>query len=169
MESMRTEENLSTAFAGESQANRKYHAFAEKAGSEGFRNVAKLFRAASEAEALHAARLLRAMKGIGSTKDNLKKGIEGERHEYQIMYPGFVEEAKKEGNGDAVTAFTYAMKAEEVHAGFYQKALEAVEAGRDLEVAKVHLCPVCGNIALNQPPEKCPICGVPGRMFREIT
>ncbi|MDH7593716.1 MAG: rubrerythrin family protein [Methanomicrobiales archaeon] len=165
---METDNNLKEAFAGESRANRKYTAFSERAEEEGFRNVAKLLKAASEAEAIHSARLLRVMKEVSSTAGNLEKGIEGETYEFTRMYPGFIEKAKSEGNNDAVTAFTYAMKAEEVHAKFYRQALERVKAGRDLDAQKFFLCPVCGNIALDAPPERCPICGVPGSRFRKI-
>ena len=165
-----TLEDLAVAFAGESQANRKYLAFAKKADQEGQKQVAKLFRAASEAEAIHARRLLRTLGAIGTTDENLKKGIEGETHEFTSMYPGFVAAAKAEGGqGEAEIAFTYAMKAEEVHAGHYKAALQAVQGKRDLTANKIFLCPVCGNIELGKAPDKCPICGVFGKQFREIT
>jgi rubrerythrin len=165
---MATKENAEAAYAGESQANRKYSVFSEKASAEGFPNVAKLFKAASEAEAIHARRLLFVLGKVGSTEENLAASVEGETEEYTSMYPGFIEQAKKESNTEAETVFTHAMKAEQVHAGRYDKALEAVRAGSDFEAASVWLCPVCGNIELNEPPEKCPICGVPKRMVREI-
>lgn len=165
---METERHLEEAFAGESQANRKYAIFSERAEEEGFKNVAKLLRAASQAEAIHAVRLLRAMNAIGSTAENLEKGIKGEKYEFLTMYPVFVEEAKVEGRNDAAIIFTHAMKAEEVHAKIYELALERVKKGKDLESKKILLCPVCGNIALDAPPERCPICGVPGNKFREV-
>jgi rubrerythrin len=167
--SMSTRENAMEALAGESQANRKYSVFAEKAAAEGFPNVAKLFKAASEAEAIHAKRLLFVLQMVDSTGKNLEGSVHGETHEYTEMYPAFIEEAKKEHQTDAETIFTHAMKAEKVHAGRYAAALEAVKAGKDVEVKAVYLCPVCGNIELNEIPANCPICGVPARMFREIS
>lgn len=166
---MATIENAQEAYAGESQANRKYLAFSEKAAEEGFKNVAILFKAASEAEAIHAKKLLKVLAVIGPTAKNLEASVEGETHEFESMYPGFVKEAEAEKRTDAVLAFTYAMKAEEVHAGLYKKALAAIKAGGDLPRQAVFLCPVCGNIELGKAPEKCPICGVLGRQFREIT
>ncbi len=166
---MATMDNVKAAFAGESQANRKYLSFSEKAAQEGFPTVGRLFRAASEAEAIHARTLLTVMGGSGSTAENLAGAVEGETHEFTEMYPAFLREAEAEGQKTAITPFTYAMKAEEVHAGLYQRAVEAVRAGRDLEAAKVLLCPVCGNIAFDEAPERCPICHVPGARWREIT
>ncbi|MDD2473191.1 MAG: rubrerythrin family protein [Methanoculleus sp.] len=151
-----------------SQANRKYAVFAEKAAAEGYPTVAKLFRAASEAEAVHAKRLLFVLSAVGSTEENLKGAMEGENYEFMEMYPPYVEEAKKERKNEASIVFTHAMKAEEVHANLYLQALESVRGGQDLEGEKIYLCPVCGNIEIGQAPEKCPICGVPERMFREV-
>ena len=165
---MSTEKNAMEAFAGESQANRKYAAFAEKARDEGFPNVAKLFTAASEAEAIHAKRLLKVLGAIGKTSDNLKGSVEGETHEYTEMYPGFVKEGEAEKQSDAVMAFTYAMKAEEVHANHYKEALKALNAGQDMSGRKVSLCPVCGNIFLGEAPERCPICSAFRKVFKEI-
>jgi rubrerythrin len=166
---MATKENAMEAFAGESQANRKYQAFSEKAADEGFKNIATLYKAASEAEAIHAKKLLKVLSAIEPTQKNLEKSIEGETHEFTTMYPGFVKAAEAEGKSDAVLAFTFAMKAEQVHAGLYQKALDALKAGHDIGREKIFLCPVCGNIEIGKPPEKCPICGVFGKQFREIT
>lgn len=166
---MATIDNAKAAYAGESQANRKYQAFSEKAAEEGFKGVATLFRAASEAEAIHAKKLLRVMAAVGPTTANLEGAIGGETHEYEVMYPGFIKEAEAEKKTDAILAFTHAMKAEEVHAALYKKALEAVKAGHDIGREKVFLCPVCGNIELGKAPDKCPICGVFGKQFREIT
>jgi rubrerythrin len=166
---MTTRENLMAAFTGESQANRKYAGFAEEADEKGFKTVARLFRAASEAEAIHARRLLRAMGAIGNTDDNLKKGIEGETHEFTSMYPGFLATAKAEGGqSEAEIAFSYAMKAEEVHAGHYRRALESVLAKRDLPVTKIVICPICGNVFLDQVPDQCPICKALKKKFREV-
>lgn len=166
---MATMDNAKEAFAGESQANRKYLAFSEKAAEEGFKGVATLFKAASEAEAIHAKKLLKVLSGVGTTVQNLEGGIAGETEESDTMYPGFIKTAESENKTDAVLAFTYAMKAEQVHAGLYKKALAAVKAGHDLGREKVFLCPVCGNIELGKTPDKCPICGVFGKKFVEIT
>lgn len=166
---MATTDNAKEALAGESQANRKYLAFSEKAAEEGFKNVAVLYKAASEAEAIHAKKLLKVLSIIGSTEKNLEASIEGETHEFTTMYPEFVKTAEGEKRSDALLAFTYAMKAEEVHAGLYKKALAAIKSGKDLGREKVFLCPVCGNIEIGKVPDKCPICGVFGKQFREIT
>ncbi len=166
---MATKENAMAAFAGESQANRKYQAFSDKAAEEGFKNIATLYKAASEAEAIHAKKLLKVLLAIEPTAKNLEKSIEGETHEFTIMYPAFVKEAEAEKKSDAVLAFTFAMKAEQVHAGLYKKALDAVKAGTDIGREKIFLCPVCGNIEIGKAPDKCPICGVFGKQFREIT
>jgi rubrerythrin len=165
---MSTKDNLKAGFAGESQANRKYESFSDKAAEEGFPHVAKLFRAASLAEAIHAKRHL-SVYGVPSTMENLAASIEGETEEFTSMYPNFITESQSEGNADATRSFTYAMKAEQVHAGLYEKALEAVKTGKDLEAEKVLLCPVCGNVALLSAPGACPICGVPGSKWTEIS
>jgi rubrerythrin len=166
---MATIENAKEAFAGESQANRKYLAFSEKAAAEGFNNVATLYKAASEAEAIHAKKLLKVLMAIESTHKNLETSIEGETHEFTHMYPEFVKLAETEGKSDAVLAFTHAMKAEQVHANLYKKALDMVKSGKDMGREKIFLCPVCGNIEIGKVPDKCPICGVFGKQFREIT
>jgi rubrerythrin len=166
---MATTENAQEAFAGESQANRKYQAFSEKAAEEGFKNVAVLYKAASEAEAIHAKKLLKVLAAVGPTAKNLEASIAGETHEFTTMYPGFIREAENEKKSDAVLAFTFAMKAEQVHAALYKKAFDAVKSGSDLPREKVFLCPVCGNIEMVKAPDKCPICGVFGKQFREIT
>lgn len=166
--SMATKDNLMEGFAGESQANRKYASFSDKAAEEGFTKVATLFKAASLAEEIHARRHLQVY-GIPSTLDNLTASIEGETEEFTHMYPEFIKQSQAEGNDDATRSFTFAMKAEQVHAGLYEKALTAVKAGKDLEVSKVYLCPVCGNVALESAPGACPICGVPGKKFQEVT
>lgn len=166
---MATIDNAKEAFAGESQANRKYQAFSEKAADEGFKNIATLYKAASEAEAIHAKKLLKVLAAIEPTLKNLETSIAGETHEFTEMYPGFVKQAEAEGRSDAMLAFTYAMKAEQVHANLYKKALDAVKAGHDLGREKIFICPVCGNIEVGIVPDKCPICGVFGKQFREIT
>lgn len=165
---MATIDNLKAAFAGESQANRKYLAFAKKAEADGFKQVAKLFRAAAGAETLHAHAHLRAMDGIKDTATNLAEAAGGENHEFKSMYPGFVAEAEKEGNQPALISFKNAMAAEEVHFRHYTQALEAVKGGKDLDAGKLFLCTVCGNVVSGSAPEKCPICGVPAAKFSEV-
>ena len=161
MSENKTLENLMEAFAGEAQANRKYLAYSKKAEKEGKTNAAKLFRAAADAETIHALKHFEVAGKIGSTSDNLKDGVKGETHEYKEMYPDFVKEAEVEGNKAALMSFTFAMKAEEVHAGLYQEALENLD---QTEEVFYYLCTVCGNIEKLQP-EKCSICGVPGAKF----
>ncbi len=165
---MSTKDNLKDAFAGESQANRKYLAFAKKAEAEGFKQIAKLFRAAAEAETIHAHAHLRVMGEIKSTADNLQAGIDGEGYEFQQMYPKFVAEAEAEGNKAALTSFKYAMAVEKIHHGLYSDALSAFKTGRDLNTAAIYLCPVCGNTVIGSIPDKCPICGVPKDKFVEV-
>ena len=161
MSEKKTLENLMAAFAGESQANRKYLAFAKKAEEEGKLNAAKLFRAAAEAETIHALKELELAGKINSTEENLKAAIAGETHEFEKMYPEFVEVAKEEGEKAAVGAFTLALKAEEVHAKLYKEALENINS---TEEVFYYVCPVCGNIE-KFVPEKCSICGVAGDKF----
>ena len=152
-------ENLKTAFAGESQANRKYMAFAKKADQDGFPVIARLFRATAEAETIHALGHLKALGMVNDTAENLKAAVEGETYEFEQMYPPMLKLAD-ETKHKARIMFMYAMEAEKVHAGLYQKALEAVRAGKDLQEMDVYLCPVCGHIHLGKPEEKCPICNV---------
>jgi rubrerythrin len=162
-----TAENLATAFAGESQANRKYLAFAQKAEKEGFASVARLFRAAAEAETIHALAHFHNMGGVGTTADNLKAAVAGETYEYTTMYPPMLEQAVAEGH-KAKTMFGFALKAEEVHAKLYAAALKAIESGQDLEGAEIYLCPFCGDIEIGKPTAKCPICGAAAEKFRRI-
>jgi len=157
-----TEKNLGDAFAGESQANRKYLAFAKQAEQEGYKQVAKLFRAAAEAETVHAHAHLKTLGGIGKTVDNLKTAIAGETHEFKKMYPEFIEEAKKEGNKGAERSFTYANEVEKIHAGLYQKALDHLGKNEDVDY---HICSVCGMTVEKEPPEKCPVCGAAKKAF----
>jgi len=162
-----TTDNLNEAFAGESQANQKYRAFAKKADKEGFANIAKLFRTTAEAERIHAEGHLRALDKIKSTADNLKEAIGGETYEFEKMYPPMLELAVKDGH-KAKTMFKFAVDAEEVHAVIYQKALEAVEKGEDLDIGEIQLCPICGYIELGEAPEKCPVCGALKKVFHEV-
>ncbi|MFW6113945.1 MAG: rubrerythrin family protein [Actinomycetota bacterium] len=162
---MSTMDNLEEAFAGESQANRKYLAFAKKADSEGYAQVARLFRAAADAETVHAHAHLRVMKGVGKTADNLKEAVEGETHEFKSMYPRMMEEAKEEGKDDAYQSFAYANTVEEIHAGLYKKALENLGENEKVDY---YVCQYCGNTVEGDPPEKCPVCGAPRKMFKKI-
>jgi rubrerythrin len=162
-----TGENLKEAFAGESQANRKYLAFARKAEQEGFSNVARLFRTTAEAETIHALAHLAAMDGVGSTADNLRAAVGGETYEYTQMYPPMLQEAIADDHR-AKRMFGYAMKAEAVHARLYQAALDAVAQGKDLEDTDFYLCPVCGHIEVGKPPASCPICGAKAEKFQKV-
>jgi len=164
----KTEEGLKEAFAGESQANRKYLAFAEKADKEGFPQIAKLFRAAAAAETVHAHNHLKVLGGVKSTKENIIAAVEGEHHEFTKMYPAFLEAAKNEGNKDAERTFYYANEVEKIHHKLYTTALETAKNGKDLEKKKVYICPVCGYTHEGEPPEKCPVCGAAKKVFKEI-
>ncbi len=160
-------DNLKDAFAGESQANQKYRAFAARAEQDGFPNIAKLFRTAAEAERIHAEGHLRALDAILGTAENLKAAVSGETYEFAEMYPPMLQTAEAEGH-KAKRMFGYAVKAEAVHARLYQCALDAVLQGRDLAETNFYLCPVCGHIEMGQPPEVCPICGAKGSRFAQV-
>jgi rubrerythrin len=162
-----TEDNLKEAFAGESQANRKYLAFAQQAAKDGLPNIAKLFRTTAEAETIHAHGHLAALGGIGSTADNLQAAIDGETYEYTEMYPPMVEQAEADGH-KAKRMFAFAVKAEEVHAKLYALALEAAKRGEDLSETEFYLCPVCGHIEFGKPPANCPICGAKSEKFAQV-
>lgn len=162
-----TQDHLGEAFAGESQANRKYLAFAQQAEQDGFPNVAKLFRTAAEAEAIHAHGHLKAMNGIGGTAENLQAAVAGETYEYTQMYPPMLKQATAEGH-KAKRMFGYAVQAEEVHAKLYTQALEAVKQGKDLEASDIYLCPICGHIEFGQAPDVCPICGTKAERFVQV-
>ena len=165
---MSTNDNLKEAFAGESQANRKYLAFAKKAEEDGYKQVAKLFRAAAEAETVHALAHLRALGGIKDTVSNLEEAVAGENHEFKEMYPGFIAQAEEESQSAALATLKNANAVEEIHHGLYQEALASVKSGADLAERKIWVCPVCGNTVMDTPPERCPICNVPGDKFSEI-
>jgi rubrerythrin len=162
-------EKLKAAFAGESQANRKYLAFAKKADAEGHPQVARLFRAAAEAETVHAHNHLRIDGGIGSTAKNLEEAISGETHEFTEMYPEYMEIAEKEGNGQALWSFDMANQVEEIHAGYFEAALKAMESGEELAEVVYFVCQVCGNTVEAEAPEKCPICNAPKAQFKKIS
>jgi rubrerythrin len=160
-------DNLKDAFAGESQANRKYTAYAKKAQAEGFPQVARLFRAAAEAETIHALGHFAAMGGVKSTLENLQDAVAGETYEYKEMYPPMLEQAIQD-NHRAKIMFGFALKTEEIHASLYQKALEALQKNTDMAAADVYLCSVCGNIEFGKPTEKCTICGAVADKFNKI-
>ena len=161
-----TNENLKDAFAGESMANRKYLAFAKQAEKDGLKNVASLFRAAAEAETIHALGHFSAMDGVKSTAENLEYAINGETYENEDMYPPMYEQALAE-NHKAQKMFKWAMVVEKVHADLFKIALEAVKAGKDLD-SEVWLCPLCGHLEFKNPPEKCPVCGLPAAKYERI-
>jgi rubrerythrin len=161
----KTEQNLRDAFAGESQANRKYLAFAKKAEQEGYRQVAKLFRAAAEAETIHAHNHLRTLGGIGGTKENLEAAIGGETFEFQKMYPGMIEDAKAEGHKAALSSFTYANEVEKIHANLYKKALDALGKNAEMDY---YVCQVCGYTAEGEAPDECPVCKAKKQAFKKV-
>ncbi|KAF0182844.1 MAG: rubrerythrin [Nitrospirae bacterium] len=161
----KTMNDLAEAFAGESQANRKYLAFAKKAEQDGFPQAAKLFRAAAEAETVHAHAHLREMGGIRTTKENLAEAIGGETHEFESMYPAMIEHAKAEANQGALRSFMYANAVEKIHADLYKKALENL--GKN-EAVEYYVCQVCGNTVENEAPDECPICGAKKQAFKKI-
>jgi rubrerythrin len=162
----KSEQYLGEAFAGESQANRKYLAFAAKADQEGYPQVARLFRAAAEAETVHAHNHLRVLKGIKSTKENLQEAIAGETHEFKKMYPEMIAAAKAEGNKEAERSFNFANEVEKVHAQLYQTLLDNL--GKSQATFPYYVCPVCGFTAEKQPPGICPVCGTKGEMFKKV-
>lgn len=161
----KTDRNLQEAFAGESQANRKYLAFAKKADTEGYKQVAKLFRAAAEAETVHALNHLRELGGIRSTKENLGEAISGETHEFQSMYPQMIADAETEGVKGALRSFNFANEVEKIHAGLYQKAIQQLGNNEDVDY---HVCQICGNTVEGEPPDKCPVCGALKKMFKKV-
>ncbi|MEW5902514.1 MAG: rubrerythrin family protein [Acidobacteriota bacterium] len=160
-----TEENVRSALAGESQAHMKYAAFADAAESEKFANVARLFRANSYAEQVHATNHLRTLNGIGRTASNLQAAMEGENFEVTEMYPAYKLVAENQGEKTALTWFNAAMEAEKVHAGLYKKAKEAVDQGKDLGYFPIQVCGVCGFTVEGEAPDKCPVCGSPKEKF----
>ena len=165
---MATAENLKAAFAGESQANRMYTAFARKAETEGLNQIAKLFRAVAAAETVHALNHFRVMGGVKTTAENLKTAQAGENYEVKEMYPAFVAESIADGNRPAERSFVDAMAVEQVHSALYGDALAAAGAGKDLPAASVYVCEVCGNTVVGSVPERCPICGAIHTKFTEV-
>ena len=161
----KSEQHLRDAFAGESQANRKYLAFADKAEKEGYPQIAKLFRAAGAAETVHAHAHLRALGEIGNTADNLKVAVAGETHEFKNMYPEMITDAKEEGNKTAERSFVYANEVEQIHAKLYQDALDNMDS---LEDADYYVCSVCGMTVEHEAPDTCPVCGAPASAFFKV-
>ena len=164
----KTEAHLREAFAGESQANRKYLAFAAQAEKDGHPAVARLFRAAAQAETVHAHAHLRVLGGVKDTVTNLQAAIAGEGHEFQDMYPGFLQEAEAENNAGAVNSFKFALAVEKVHFDLYSAALASVQGGKDLAAQDIFVCDVCGHTVWGAAPEKCPVCGVPHSRFAKV-
>ena len=164
----KTDENLKEAFAGESQASTRYRAFARKADQEGYPGVAKLFRAASAAEVVHARNHLEVMNGVESTADNLKEAISGENMEHVTMYPGFIAQATKEEKPRAVRTFEWARKVEMIHESLYARALDGLESAGRNPAAEYYVCQVCGMTAEGEAPERCPVCGAPRAQFMKI-
>ncbi len=165
---MASMDNLKEAFAGESQANRMYLAFANKAEADGFPGIAKLFRATAEAETVHAHAHFRVMGKVNETAKNLQAAIDGEAFEFKEMYPKFLSEAEAEGNQAASFSFKHALAVEEIHHGFYSEALESLNAGKDLPDTKISICPVCGNTVKGDLSGNCPVCGIPTDRFFEV-
>jgi rubrerythrin len=163
-----TSDNLQAAFAGESQASRKYLYFAEKADEEGNKQIARLFRAASDAETVHARKHLKVMQGIKSTADNLKAAIGGENYEFTKMYPDFIKQADAEGDKKANETFYLANKVEQIHHSLYQAVLNMLEKGQAIPEKPIYVCQYCGNTVEGEPPDKCPICGMPKKMFKRV-
>ena len=164
----KSEEDLAAAFAGESQANRKYLAFAKVADKDGLPQIARVFRSAAAAETIHAHNHLRALGGIKTTPENLKEAIEGEHYEFTKMYPEFLEDSKSDGNSGAQRTFHLANEVEKIHHKFYEVALKAAESGKDLDKTDIYVCPVCGYPAEGSAPDACPVCGTAKDKFMKI-
>jgi rubrerythrin len=161
-------ENLKTAFAGESQANRKYLAFAKKADSEGFPQIARLFRAAAAAETVHALSHFRAMDGVKNTAENLEAAIGGENYEVVSMYPPMLAEAEAEGDKRAAASFKYALAVEKIHEALYRKAAQVFSKGKDLPETEYYICPICGFTHEGKPTDRCPVCNTSADKFEKI-
>ena len=163
----KTEHNLKSAFAGESQANRKYLAFSKKAEQEGYKRAAKMFRAAAAAETVHAHSHLRELNGIRSTRENLQEAISGESYEFQSMYPGMIDAARAEGKTGALRSFEYANVVEQIHAELYKKILDRLEQDKDKD-ANFHVCQVCGYTVEGNAPDECPVCKAKKPAFSKV-
>ena len=165
---IKTEGNLQEAFAGESQANRRYLFFADKADKEGYPQIARLFRAAADAETVHARNHFNAMDGVGSTKENVMAASIGEHQEFTRMYPPFIEQAEQEENKRAQRSFVLANEVEQIHHGHFEETLKALNEGKQLKDEPYFVCQVCGNTVLGEAPEKCPVCGAPRSRFKQV-
>lgn len=163
-----TTTNLENAFSGESQANRKYIFFAEKADEEGHRRIARMFRAVADAETAHARNHLKALYGTKTTSENLVTAINGENHEFTEMYPDFIRQARQDGEKEAAKSFDLANQVEEIHHKLYTETLAGLEKGEEMELKPFFVCQYCGNTVEGAAPEKCPVCGAPQRMFKQI-
>jgi rubrerythrin len=163
-----TEKNIHEAFSGECQANRRYLFYAEKAETEGYPQVARLFRAVAEAELVHARNHLNVLDAIGTTRDNVLGASIGEREEFTEMYPLFIETARKEGNNRAEESFTWADKVEKIHYGYFEDAYKELKEGKKPADATYYVCQRCGNTVKGKAPDKCPICGAPAKAFKKI-
>ncbi len=163
-----TDENLQAAFAGESQANRKYLFFAEKAAEEGYKQIARLFRAAADAETVHARNHFKVMQGIKSTRENLMAAKDGENYEFVEMYPSFIKQAEAEGADKARDSFSLANKVEQIHHRLFETVLGKLGKGETVDEQPIYVCQVCGNTVVGEAPGKCPICGAPRKMFKLI-
>lgn len=164
---MKTQDNLMAAFAGESQANRKYLAYATKAEKEGYKNIARVFRAIAEAETIHALKHLEVAGKVGSTAENLARAVEGEHYEFTQMYPEFIQQAREDNQAGALRTFELANEAEKVHGQFFELLKSLVDEGRDLEEKDLYLCPVCGWVGAEPAPERCPVCNALAKMFKK--
>ena len=164
----KTKDNLESAFAGESQANRKYLFFAEKAEDEGQKRIARLFRAAADAETVHARNHLKVLDGIKTTRENLLTAVSGENHEFTEMYPAFIKQAESENEKGAAGSFDLANKVEKIHHGLYHDALNSLDKGEPLELKPFYVCQYCGNTVEGEAPDKCQVCGAPKSIFKLI-
>lgn len=164
----KTLKNLMTAFAGESQANRRYIAFSQKALAESNIGLAKLFKAIAESETVHALSHLKIAGEVKSTIENLEAAIHGETHEFETLYPEFIDEAKIDGNEQALMSFIHAGKVEAIHARLLKEAHEKLKLGETVDITNYFVCSVCGNLEIGMPPDKCPICKSPVEKFFEV-
>jgi rubrerythrin len=164
----KSEENVQAAFAGESQANRKYLFFADKADKEGHKQIARLFRAAADAETMHARNHLNVLKGVKSTKENLQAAVGGENYEFTQMYPEFIKQAEADGDNGAKDSFDLANQVEQIHHRLFSEYMAKLDKGEAVPEIAIYVCQYCGNTVEGEAPEKCPICGVPHKMFKKI-
>ncbi len=163
-----TEKNLSDAFAGESQAHMKYLAFADKAEQEGYKDVARLFRAIAYAEQVHATNHLKELGGVNSTEENLQAAREGENFEIEEMYPAYKAVAELQKESGALRSINFALSAEKLHRELYDNAKKELTEKKDVKLDKIYICPVCGYTVVGEAPEKCPVCGAPKEVFKEF-